>query len=74
MENNENDFYIKQDNILAARNSYIKKQDFIDIISKLPFDSVETATIHFITGYQFIPATQENDEYIKTYGFDFDIY
>ena len=74
MENNENDFYIKQDNILAARNSYIKKQDFIDIISKLPFDSVETAKIHFITCYQYIPETKDNKEYIKTYGFDFDIY
>jgi len=74
MEKDENDFYNQLNKIQASRDNYIKKQEFIDLISKLKFDAIETAKIHFITSYEFIPATQEKKEYIKKYGFDFDIY
>ena len=74
MEEDEKDFYNQQSKIRASRDSYIKKQEFIDLISKLNFDAIETAKIHFITCYQYIPETKDKKEYIKTYGFDFDIY
>lgn len=74
MEKDEKDFYNQQSKIQALRDSHIKKQEFIDLISKLNFDTIEDAKIHFITGYQYIPETEDKKEYIKTYGFDFNIY
>lgn len=60
--------------IELSRNSYIKKSDFIDLISKLNFDTIESAKIHFNTSYEFIPEKDGKESRIKTYGFDIDIY
>lgn len=57
-----------------SRNSYMQKADFIELISKLSFDTIETAKIHFNTSYEYIPEKDGKPAHIKNYGFDIDIY
>ena len=56
-----------------SRNSYISKEDFIEIISKINFDRIKSANISFITGYKYIPENEKYNEHVNTLGFDFNI-
>lgn len=64
----------QKDMIIQSRNSYISKDEFIKIINSLEYDAIESAKIHFITGYRFIGENEKQDAHVKTLGFDFDIY
>lgn len=56
-----------------VRNSYITKEDFIELITKLKFDRIETCNIHFITSYVYIAETEKTRAYVKTLGYDINI-
>lgn len=60
--------------IANSRNSYMKKQDLIDMITKLNFDAVKEIKLECITSYEYIPGDDEHDSRVKTYGFDINIY
>lgn len=49
--------------------SYITKEEFIEIITNLHFTHIESARIHFITGFVY---NTENDK-TQTLGFDIEI-
>ena len=61
--------------INRSRNSYITKENFIEIISKLDFDRILSAHIHFITSYEYVPENKDKNgrEYVKTFGYDLEI-
>lgn len=59
--------------IKQTRDSYIKKEDFINMIQNLKFDTIKEVRIVFNTSYEFIPETKNEKEHIKTYGFILDI-
>ena len=61
--------------INQSRNRYITKEKFIEIISKLDFDRIESAHIHFITSYEYVPENKDKDrrEYVRTLGYDINI-
>lgn len=67
------DFSYQNALINQSRNSYITKENFIELISKLHFDRIETANIHFITGYEYIPKNEKTREYVRTLGYDINI-
>ena len=67
------DFGTQEALIKNARNSYMTKEDFIEIITKLNFDRIETCHIHFITSYEYILETEKTRAYVKTYGYDINI-
>ena len=67
------DFAMQEALIKNSRNSYMTKEDFIEIITKLNFDRIETCNIHFITSYEYIPETEKTRAYVKTYGYDINI-
>lgn len=68
-EKNIADMYPNFD-LLEAKNSYISKDEFINMLNNLRFTHIEKATIHFITG--FIYDSDKNTT--NTRGFDFEIY
>lgn len=59
--------------INQSRNSFITKENFIEIISKLDFDRIERAEIHFITSYEYIPKDENRREYVRTFGYELNI-
>ena len=63
----------KTELINNSRHSYITKENFIEIINKLTFDRIETANIHFITGYEYIPENEKTREHVRTFGYDINI-
>lgn len=56
-----------------TRNSYISKEEFIQLISKMNFDRIKSAQISFITGYKYIPEDEKYNEHVNTLGFEFNI-
>lgn len=52
--------------IEKARNSYIKKSDFIKLITEMKFDTIERADITFNTAYEY---DTENKK-VKTIGYE----
>lgn len=63
--------------INQTRKSYITKENFIEIISKLDFDRIQSASIYFITSYEYIPENKDKDkdrrEYVRTFGYELNI-
>ena len=55
--------------IKEVSDSYITKERFIEMISSLDFNFIESARLHFITGFKY---NEEKDE-VKTIGFDISI-
>lgn len=70
---NKIDFAMQEALIKNSRNSYLTKENFIELITKLNFDRIETCNIHFITSYEYIPETEKTRAYVKTYGYDINI-
>lgn len=69
----KNEYEDSLEKIGNARNSYIKKEDFINMIQNLKFDTIKEARIEFNTGYEYIPKTENEREHVKTYGFELNI-
>lgn len=67
------DFNYQNALIIQTRNSYISKEEFIQLISKMNFDRIKSAHISFITGYKYIPEDEKYNEHVNTLGFEFDI-
>ena len=59
--------------INQTRNSYITKEKFIEIISKLDFDRIKNVNIDFITGYKYVPENENYNEHVDTLGYKFEI-
>ena len=55
--------------IKAAKDSYIKKEDFIRMIENLNFTEIKNFECEFITGYQ-IKKNDNDQKYVQTLGFD----
>lgn len=70
---NKTDFPTQEALIKNCRNSYLTKEDFINIITKLNFDRIQTCNMNFITSYEYIPETEKTRAYVKTYGYDINI-
>lgn len=49
--------------------SYMTKEEFVQIITNLHFTHIERAHMHFITGFVY----NTEDDTTKTLGFDIDI-
>lgn len=65
----ENDFIdITKLNAIHVE-SYIKKENFIELLNNLKFDSIKSARIEFNTGYEY--DAKENTT--KTRGFEIEI-
>lgn len=75
MSDNLEDLNYQNALINQSRDSYITKENFIEIISKLDFDRIQSASIHFITSYEYIPENKDKDrrEYVRTLGYDVNI-
>lgn len=73
MSDDLEDFNYQNALINQSRDSYMTKENFIEIISKLNFDRIETANIHFITGYEYIPKNEKMREHVRTFGYDINI-
>lgn len=73
MSDDLEDFNYQNALINQSRDSYITKENFIELISKLNFDRIETANIHFITGYEYIPENEKMREHVRTFGYDINI-
>lgn len=67
------DFGYQDALVNQTRNSYITKEEFIEIISKLEFDRIKNVNIDFITGYKYVPENEKYNEHINTLGFNFNI-
>ena len=73
MSDDIEDFNYQSALINQTRNSYITKEEFIEIISKLDFDRIKYVNIDFITGYKYIPEDEKYNEHVNTLGFKFEI-
>ena len=64
-----------EDSILVkiAKESYIKKEDFIEMLNKLKFTEIKSVRIKFITGYQVEIDDDDGQPYVKTLGYDIEI-
>ena len=73
MSDDIEDFNYQSALINQTRNSYISKEEFIQLISKMNFDRIKSAQISFITGYKYIPEDEKYNEHVNTLGFEFNI-
>lgn len=73
MSDDIKDLSYQQALINQSRNSYITKEEFIEIISKLNIDRIKSAYIDFITAYKYIPENETYNEHVNTLGFKFQI-
>lgn len=67
------DLSYQQALVNQTRKSYITKEEFIEIISKLEFDRIKNVNIDFITGYKYVPENEKYNEHVNTLGFNFNI-
>ncbi len=58
--------------IQKAKESYIKKEDLINLINSLSFTEVKSLRLCVITDYG-IKYNDDNDPYVKTFGYDIEI-
>lgn len=66
----ENERFIKGvKRIKEVSGSYITKVKFIEMISALDFNFIESAKLHFITGFKY---NEEKDD-VRTIGYDISI-
>lgn len=63
-----------EDSILVkkSRESYLKKEDFIEMMNKLKFTEVKTVRIELITGYE-VKINDKGKAYVNTLGYDIEI-
>ena len=58
--------------VKKVRKSYLKKDEFIEMINKLNFTEVKMARIEFITGYE-IKNIDNGKPYVNTLGYEIEI-
>ena len=73
MSDDIKDLSYQQALVNQTRNSYITKEEFIEIISKLDFERIKYVNIDFITGYKYVPENEKYNEHVNTLGFKFEI-
>ena len=67
------DEVIENDKLIQlSKESYITKEELIKILEELNCIAFKSITLNCITGFKV--AYNENEKYVKTYGFDINIY
>lgn len=59
--------------IKASQDSYLKKEDLINILENLTFTEVKDFSVTCITGYK-IKTNDKNEKYVQALGYDIRIY
>lgn len=58
--------------VKKARESYLKKEEFIEMINKLNFTEIKLARIEFITDYE-VNISAEGKPYVNILGYEIEI-
>lgn len=56
--------------IKASKDSYLKKEELIQMLENLKFSEVKDVNITCITGYQIKVSSYTKEKYVQTLGYD----
>ena len=56
--------------IKASKDSYLKKEELIQMLENLNFSEVKDVSITCITGYQIKVSSSTKEKYVQTLGYD----